>query len=138
MLALENIPAKLSAFISTFTSSQAGVLVVINLILLIWGMFMDTAPSILVLIPILYPVASAAGVHPIHFGVLVIVNLMIGLLTPPFGMALYTVQSVAKCSLGGLLKKIWPFLAADVVMLSIITFVPDVVLFLPRVFGFVT
>ncbi len=135
VLALENIPAQISAFVASVTTSRLGVLMVLNLILLAWGMFMDTAPSILVLVPILLPVCIAVGIHPIHFGVLIVTNLMIGLLTPPFGMALYTTQSVGKCSLGGLIKAVTPFLLMDLFILVMITVFPDVVLFLPRLFG---
>lgn len=138
VLAIENIPAKLSALIGTFASSSLGVLVVINIILLVWGMFMDTAPSILVLVPILFPVAKAAGVNPIHFGVLVISNLMIGMLTPPFGMAIYTTQSVGKCKMGNLIRQLIPFIAVDLVILVLLTVFPGLSLFLPRLFGFVS
>lgn len=138
VLAIENIPAKLSALIGTFASSSLGVLVVINIILLVWGMFMDTAPSILVLVPILFPVAKAAGVNPIHFGVLVVSNLMIGILTPPFGMAIYTTQSVGKCKMGNLIRQLIPFIAVDMVILVLLTVFPGLSLFLPRLFGFVS
>lgn len=138
VLAIENIPAKLSALIGTFASSSLGVLVVINIILLVWGMFMDTAPSILVLVPILFPVAKAAGVNPIHFGVLVVSNLMIGMLTPPFGMAIYTTQSVGKCKMGNLIGQLIPFIAVDMVILVLLTVFPGLSLFLPRLFGFVS
>lgn len=138
VLAIENIPAKLSALIGTFASSSLGVLVVINIILLVWGMFMDTAPSILVLVPILFPVAKAAGVNPIHFGVLVVSNLMIGMLTPPFGMAIYTTQSVGKCKMGNLIRQLIPFIAVDMVILVLLTVFPSLSLFLPRLFGFVS
>lgn len=138
VLAIENIPAKLSALIGTFASSSLGVLVVINIILLVWGMFMDTAPSILVLVPILFPVAKAAGVNPIHFGVLVVSNLMIGMLTPPFGMAIYTTQSVGKCKMGNLIRQLVPFIAVDMVILVLLTVFPGLSLFLPRLFGFVS
>ena len=138
VLAIENIPAKLSALIGTFASSSLGVLVVINIILLVWGMFMDTAPSILVLVPILFPVAKAAGVSPIHFGVLVVSNLMIGMLTPPFGMAIYTTQSVGKCKMGNLIRQLIPFIAVDLVILVLLTVFPGLSLFLPRLFGFVS
>ena len=138
VLAIENIPAKLSALIGTFASSSLGVLVVINIILLVWGMFMDTAPSILVLVPILFPVAKAAGVNPIHFGVLVVSNLMIGMLTPPFGMAIYTTQSVGKCKMGNLIRQLIPFIAVDLVILVLLTVFPGLSLFLPRLFGFVS
>lgn len=136
VLAIENIPTKLSNLINGFAHSTGMVLLVVNLILLVWGMFMDTAPSILVLVPILFPVATGAGVHPIHFGVLVVTNLMIGMLTPPFGMALYTTQSVGKCKMVNLIKTILPFLAMDLLILILITVFPDLVLFLPRAFGF--
>ena len=138
VLAIENIPAKLSALIGTFASSSLGVLVVINIILLVWGMFMDTAPSILVLVPILFPVAKAAGVNPIHFGVLVVSNLMIGMLTPPFGMAIYTTQSVGKCKMGNLIRQLIPFIAVDLVILVLLIVFPGLSLFLPRLFGFVS
>lgn len=138
VLAIENIPAKLSALIGTFASSSLGVLVVINIILLVWGMFMDTAPSILVLVPILFPVAKAAGVNPIHFGVLVVSNLMIGMLTPPFGMAIYTTQSVGKCKMGNLIRQLIPFIAVDMVILVLLIVFPGLSLFLPRLFGFVS
>ena len=138
VLAIENIPAKLSALIGAFASSSLGVLVVINIILLVWGMFMDTAPSILVLVPILFPVAKAAGINPIHFGVLVVTNLMIGMLTPPFGMAIYTTQSVGKCKMGNLIRQLIPFIAVDLVILVLLTVFPSLSLFLPRLFGFVS
>ena len=137
ILAIENIPAKLSNLINTYAHSQWQVLLIINIILLIWGMFMDTSPSILVLVPILFPVATAAGIHPIHFGVITIVNLMMGLLSPPFGMALYTTQSVGKCDMVGLLKEVWPFIVGDLVVLFIISAFPEIVLALPRLFGMV-
>lgn len=136
ILAIENIPSKLSALINGYAHSTGMVLLIMNIILLVWGMFMDTAPSILVLVPILLPVAKTAGVNPIHFGVLVVTNLMIGMLTPPFGMALYTTQSVGRCEMVKLIKKTAPFLLVDLLILTLLTVFPDVVLFLPRMFGF--
>ena len=136
VLAIENIPTKLSNLINSFAHSTSSVLLIINIILLVWGMFMDTAPSILVLVPILFPVAKAAGVNPIHFGVLTVANLMIGMLTPPFGMALYTTQSVGKCKMVNLIRTLIPFLITDFVILVLITVFPDIVLALPKMFGF--
>ena len=135
VLAIENIPSKLSAFINSFAHSQAMVLLVINLILLVWGMFMDTAPSIMVLVPILYPVATGANIDPIHFGVLVVTNLMVGLLTPPFGMALYTVQSVGKCQMVNLIKAVFPFIIMNLVVLILISAFPQLVLTIPKALG---
>ena len=90
------------------------------------------------LVPILFPVAKAAGVNPIHFGVLVVSNLMIGMLTPPFGMAIYTTQSVGKCKMGNLIRQLIPFIAVDLVILVLLTVFPGLSLFLPRLFGFVS
>ena len=137
VLAIENVPARLSALLGAFSDSTALVLLLINVILLVWGMFMDTAPSILVLVPILYPVAAAAGINPVHFGVIVVTNLMIGMLTPPFGMALYTTQSVGKCTMVNLIREVLPFLIVDLVILVCISVFPDLVLGLPRMFGFI-
>lgn len=137
VLAIENIPTKLSSLINQYAGSPAAALAIINVILLIWGMFMDTAPSILVLVPILLPVATAAGINSIHFGVIVITNLMIGMLTPPFGMALYTTQSVGKCRMAGLIRTVFPFLIMDLVILVLISVFPDIVLGLPRTLGFI-
>lgn len=136
VLAIENVPARLSGLLGAFSHSTVLVLLLINIILLVWGMFMDTAPSILVLVPILYPVATAAGVNAIHFGVIVVTNLMVGMLTPPFGMALYTTQSVGKCSMVNLIREVFPFLVVDLIILACISIFPDLVLGLPRMFGF--
>lgn len=136
VLAIENIPSLLANWINTMAGGKMSVLLIINVILLVWGMFMDTSPSILVLVPILYPVAMQAGVNPIHFGVLVVVNLMIGMLTPPFGMALYTTCSVGKCTMIKLIKGLIPFIAVDFAILALLTVFEDISLFLPRMFGF--
>lgn len=89
----------------------------------------------MVLVPILYPVATGAGIDPIHFGVLVVTNLMIGLLTPPFGMALYTVQSVGKCQMVSLIKAVFPFIVMNLVVLFLISAFPGLVLTIPRALG---
>lgn len=137
ILAMENIPALIANFLMSFSGSYVLTLIIINLFLLFWGMWMDTAPSIMILMPLLYPIATKIGVHPTHFGVLVIVNLMMGLLTPPFGMALFSAQAIGKVTLKGLLKELRPFLIADLIVLSLVTFVPELSLFLPRFFGLI-
>ncbi|MDI3548725.1 MAG: hypothetical protein PWR10_2377 [Halanaerobiales bacterium] len=135
ILAMENIPTMAANYLSAFSDNQVIALIIINLFLLFWGMWMDTAPSIMVLMPLLLPIASRIGIHPTHLGVIVIVNLMIGLLTPPFGMALFSAQAVSNVTLKGLLKELWPFLVGHLVILALITFVPEISLFLPRLFG---
>lgn len=137
VLAIENIPSQIAGLVSLYAETPLGGLVVINLLLLFWGMWMDTAPSILILVPILYPITQQLGIHPVHFGVVVVFNLMVGLLTPPFGMALFTTQSVGKISLQSLLRGTLPFLVADIVLIAIIALFPETVLFLPRFFGLI-
>ena len=136
-LAIEKFPNQVSKLITGVSSNPNVLMLLMILAMTIIGMFMDTTPSILVLVPILFPVAKAANINAIHFGVIVVVNLMMGLLTPPFGMALYTTQSVGKCSMGGLLKQLWPFLIGDVLVLIMISVFPDLILTLPRLMGLI-
>lgn len=135
MLSIENIPESIAQFLLNLNCSPAVVLILVNLLLLFWGMWMDTAPSIMILIPLLMPLVSKLGIHPIHFGTIVVVNLMIGLLTPPFGMALFSTVAVARVGMRGLLRELLPFLGMALVVLGLVTFVPDLSLFLPRLFG---
>ena len=137
ILSMENIPALAASFLASFAGNKITCLIIINLFLLFWGMWMDTAPSIMVLMPLLLPIASAIGIHPTHLGVIVILNLMIGLLTPPFGMALFSAQAVSNVSLKGLLKELWPFLLGHFLILMLVTFIPAISLFLPRLFGLI-
>ncbi|MFZ7133167.1 MAG: TRAP transporter large permease [Eubacteriales bacterium] len=137
ILAIENIPVLIADFLSSFSSNVYVTLFIINIFLLFWGMWMDTAPSIMILMPLLYPIATRIGIHPTHFGVIVLVNLMIGLLTPPFGMALFSAQAIGKVSLKNLLRELKPFLIADFIVLGLVTFVPEISLYLPRLFGLI-
>ena len=88
------------------------------------------------MVPILKPVADLFGIHPLHFGVVVTVNLLIGLITPPVGTCLFVVSSIARIRLEELMKEIWPFLAIEIVVLLLITYFPGLVLFVPRLFGY--
>jgi tripartite ATP-independent transporter DctM subunit len=137
VLAIENIPTLIAGFITGFSSNKYVILLIINLFLLFWGMWMDTAPSIMILMPLLYPITSRVGIHPVQFGVITIVNLMIGLLTPPFGMVLFSSQAIGKVKMSNLLKELWPFIALDFVILGLITLIPGISLFLPKLFGLI-
>jgi len=97
---------------------------------------MDTAPSIVILIPLFLPISEKIGLLPIHFGVIMIVNLMIGQISPPFGMTLYTAQAVGKVEFSPLIKNIIPFVLIDIVVLIIVSYVPAISLWLPAVFIF--
>jgi C4-dicarboxylate transporter DctM subunit len=111
------------------------VLLVINVFLLIVGCFIDTASSILVLTPLLLPIAQAIGVDPIHFGIIVVVNLSIGTFTPPFGVNIFVAQSIFKVPLASIYVGLVPFIAVTIVGLMIITYVPELSLWLVRLIG---
>ena len=88
------------------------------------------------MVPILYPIAMHAGIHPLHFGSIVVTNLMIGLITPPLGLCLFVVCSVADVDFVKLVRSIWPFLLVEVAALAVVTYFPQIVLFIPHYFGF--
>jgi len=136
IIAIENVPEIISNFLLSVSSNKYVIILLINLIILFWGMWMDTAPSIVILIPLFLPIAKEIGIHPIQFGVIMIVNLMIGQISPPFGMTLYTAQAVGKVEFSGLIKDIIPFVLIDIVVLIMITYIPAISLWLPSVFNF--
>lgn len=110
-------------------------LLVVNILLLIWGMWMPLVTAQLLLCPILFPIAGSLGIHPVHFGVICIFNLMMGLMTPPVGQGLFTLLPVCKVTFMEAVRELIPFLIADAVMLLLITYIPELTLFLPKLFG---
>jgi TRAP-type C4-dicarboxylate transport system permease large subunit len=121
-------------FISGFTTSPAVVLLLINILLLISGMLLDANCNIILFTPILVPLVKSFGIDPIHFGVVMILNCMIGLITPPMGGILFITCRVAELKLVELLKEVWPFIIWLIVALIIVTYVPQTVLWLPDLF----
>jgi TRAP-type C4-dicarboxylate transport system permease large subunit len=111
-------------------------LVVVNLILLILGCLLEASTVLLVIVPILIPTAKALGIDLVHFGVVVVVNIMIGLLTPPYGLLLFVIASITKQPLWAIVREAAPFLMAAILVLVIITAAPDSVLWLPRLWGY--
>lgn len=122
-------------FCLAFITSKWGFLLLMNILLLIIGMFLDASPALLVMVPILYPVALKYGINVVHFGVVVCFNLMVGTLTPPVGMMLFIISNVGKIELSVLYKKIVPFVAVAIVVLLLITYVPVTVTLLPTLLG---
>ncbi len=108
------------------------ILLLINLLLLVVGCFMDTTPAILILAPILMPVAASIGVDPIHFGLIMVTNLAIGFITPPLGINLFVACRIADAPMETILKGILPFIAVMLGCLALITYIPDIVMFLPN------
>ena len=114
------------------TDNKYVFLLMINVVVLILGMFIDTSVIQVVFIPIVLPMAQAFGVDLVHFGLILVFNMMIGLSTPPFGMLNFITAGVSGTPLKEVIKEIWAPLIAMLIVLFIITFIPDVVLFLPR------
>jgi tripartite ATP-independent transporter DctM subunit len=130
------VPAKVSELILSISSSPTLILVMVNVFLLIIGMFMDILPAVLILAPVLAPAIVRAGVDPLHFALVMLVNLNIGMITPPYGMTLLTAARIANCSYDSAIRAVVPFLVAELIALFITTYVPWVVLALPRALGF--
>jgi len=135
ILAVENIPQKFTNILFSITKNPYGILLIINIFLLFWGMFMDSLPAILILIPILLPLANTLGIHPIHFGVVVTYNLMIGLITPPYGAALFTGCMISDLPMEKIVREMLPFIIISIILLFIITYIPIIVMWLPTIFG---
>ena len=111
-------------------------LLLVNILLLICGMFMDDYASTVILAPIIAPIAWALGINPLHIGLVFCVNLVIGLATPPFGITLFVTSPTAGCSVEGTAKEALPFLAVTLGVLLLVTFVPDLALWLPQRMGY--
>ena len=132
VITLEQIPTMVANGLMAISSNKIIILLLINLLLLIVGCFMDTTPAILILAPILMPVAASIGVDPIHFGLIMVTNLAIGFITPPLGINLFVASRIADSPMEVILKGIMPFIAVMLLCLMMITFIPDIVMFLPN------
>jgi tripartite ATP-independent transporter DctM subunit len=135
IVAREQLAANIGNWILGFTTNKYTFLFLVNVVILILGMFMDTSTIQLVFVPIMIPVASALGIDMIHFGLVVTFNMMVGLSTPPFGMLLFITSGISGTPLKGVMKEIlWP-LTVMLIVLVIITYFPEVTLFLPKATG---
>ena len=132
-MALMQLPAKITAFFLTVSENKYVILMLINFMLLVLGCLMDMAPLILICTPILLPVVMKLGVDPVHFGIMMLMNLGIGLLTPPVGSVLFVGCAVGKVRMEDVMKDIWPFYAVMFGVLMLITFIPALSLWLPSV-----
>jgi tripartite ATP-independent transporter DctM subunit len=132
----ENIPKALAAFLKGYELSPLAFLLVVNLLLLVLGCLLEGTTILLVIVPVLLPTAQALGVDPVHFGVVAVMNIMIGLITPPYGLLLFMMVKIAEVPLKDLVREVIPFLAVMIAALALITFVPDLVLALPRLLGY--
>jgi C4-dicarboxylate transporter DctM subunit len=135
VLTLGRIPTTVASAMLALTDSKIVILLLINVLLLIVGCFMETLCAIMILAPILYPVVTAMGVDITHFGIIMVVNLAIGFITPPLGVNLFVASRVGETTLDNVIKGIIPFLGLMIVTLLLITYVPAISMFLPNMLG---
>ena len=121
--------------LKTIDLSPLGFLLLVNLTLLLLGCFLEGSTIILAILPVLLPTATALGVDPVHFGIVAVLNTMIGLVTPPYGLLLFMMTKIAEVPLAELVREVIPFLAVMLCALAMVTLLPDMVLFLPRLVG---
>jgi tripartite ATP-independent transporter DctM subunit len=134
-MALMQLPAKITAFFLTLSHNREVILMLINIMLLVLGCLMDLAPLLLICTPILLPVVSTFGVDPVHFGMIMLLNLGIGLLTPPVGATLFVGCAVGKVTMEQVMRGIWPFYGVMFAVLMLVTYIPAISLWLPRLLG---
>lgn len=135
-MSIENIPRDVSLLILSVSDNKIIVLLIINLILLAVGVFMDITPAVLIFTPIFLPVVTRLGVDPVHFGIIMVLNLCIGLCTPPVGSVLFVGCSVAKIGISEVIRPLLPLFAVMILALLMVTFIPPITLWLPKIFGF--
>ena len=135
LMTLMQIPMKVTAAFTALSDNRYVILALINVMLLALGTLMDMAPLILILTPILLPVVTGLGIDPVHFGMIMMVNLGIGLITPPVGTVLFVGSAVAKLPIGVVTKAAMPFFFALFIVLLFVTYVPGLSLWLPRALG---
>lgn len=132
----EDVPDSLAVLMQGFDLGRVGFLIVINILFLAIGCILEAGAILLIIVPIFIPSVLAMGIDPVHFGVIVVVNAMLGLITPPYGLLLFIVASITRQPLGAIVRDLWPFILALIAALAVITFVPGFVLFLPRLLGY--
>jgi tripartite ATP-independent transporter DctM subunit len=136
VVTVENIPGELRVLLTSWELSPVGFLILVNVILLILGCVLEGTTILLVIVPVLIPTAQALGIDMVHFGVVVVVNIMLGLITPPYGLLLFIMTRIAEVPLRDIVRDVLPFLWAMIGSLALITFFPAFVLWLPRLLGY--
>jgi tripartite ATP-independent transporter DctM subunit len=135
-LVIEGMPQTMASFAAKYIHSTWVLLLAINILLLILGCLMDATAIMLITVPTLIAIATKFGISPIMFGCIVVLNLMIGLITPPFGLCLFIGCGIARISLETLVRAIWPFIIVEVVVLFLVTYIEPLSMFIPRLFGY--
>lgn len=136
VIVIEGIPQSIAELVVQWDLGPIGFLLAVNLLLLIFGLCFEPLPGVMILVPILAPIANILGIDPVHFAIVVIVNLTVGMITPPVGTLLFVVSSVVRVRVGDMMREMPPFMAAYAVILIILTFVPALSTWLPHVSGY--
>ena len=136
VVTVENVPASVQALLTGLDLSPLGFLILVNILLLLLGCVLEGTTILLVIVPVLIPTAEALGIDMVHFGVVVVVNIMLGLVTPPYGLLLFIMTRIAEVPLKALVVDVLPFLYVMIAALAAITLFPDLVLWLPRLMGY--
>jgi tripartite ATP-independent transporter DctM subunit len=134
ILAAERIPQMLTEWMTSISTERWALMIMMNVLLIVVGMFMETIAALIILFPPLLAVATAAGMDPIHFATFAVLNLMIGLATPPVGVCLFICASIGRISLWEITVAVWPFLLSNFVVLALVTAIPQISLWLPSLF----
>ncbi|GAG62012.1 unnamed protein product, partial [marine sediment metagenome] len=135
IVAIEHIPDMFASILLGITTNKYLLLLIINILFIVLGMFIDTMCITLVFIPMVLPLVKSLGIDLVHFGVVIVLNMMIGLSTPPFGMLLFIVSGISGTPLKTIIKEIFPMLLVLIGVLFLITYVPVIVMFIPNTFG---
>jgi C4-dicarboxylate transporter DctM subunit len=135
LMANENIPQQIAAWITSVGVDWVIFLLIVNLLLLLAGNVMEASSIVLIMAPILFPVAVKLGIHPVHLGILMVVNMEVGMCHPPVGLNLYVASGIAKMGITELTIAVWPWLLTMLFFLGIVTYVPEISLWLPRALG---
>ena len=137
VLTIEQLPLMASEYLMTVTENKWAILLIANILLFIVGCFLEPAAAMMILIPVFLPICQQYGIDLVHFGIMMVLNLMIGLLTPPVGLVLYVTSDIAKISFERMVQAVLPFFIPLVIVLLLITYIPEITLFLPRLLGLV-
>jgi len=135
IMAIERIPLMVAELFLSITADKWVMMLLINVLLLLVGCFIDGASALIIFTPVLMPLVNQLGIDPIYFGVVICVNLMIGTITPPVGVCLYVACGISQVRLDQISRAVIPFLLVEIVVLLLITYVPGIILFLPALFG---
>jgi len=133
---LAQVPTQITDFLTAIDAGPFQFLLAVNICFLIAGMFIDPNSALLILVPPLFPVATAMGVDPVHFGMIVTLNISLGMITPPFGLDIFVASSTLNKPVLNIINGVWPFVFVNILVLMVVTYVPQISLFIPQlIFG---